>query len=181
MHKGAGSTVEPRKLVGALFRGQGLHDFDLDTSGSDVVFDTKVAALTKSDTFCTGQCSEQGKAKLGQASTALVAFLMENSRPASPTQSGFQVIRASALILIRQSSRAIFRKRPIQDRVHFRTGDRNGPEKRRTEESRRCSFLREVRSKITDLNIPRTDKRFGGLTGAKVPVLKIITSLTLKR
>jgi hypothetical protein len=89
---GGSNVVDPKKLVGYLFKTQGVHDLDLDTTGNDVVFDTKVAALAGFDKFCTGaHCSDQARAKLAQASFALLDFFRTYSRPLPPDQSGFQM------------------------------------------------------------------------------------------
>jgi hypothetical protein len=168
--KGPEPTVEPRKLVGALLRGEGIHDLDLDTSGGDVSFETKVAALTNFNTFCTGQCSEQGSSRLNQAGFDLLAFFQENSKPRPAGDGGFQVIPAIGPDFNSAALADYLRGKKSRYRIACFSAP-EAPKIAKSEEQKKAEEILSsvrVRNTISDLKISRTkDKqKFAQLTGA---------------
>jgi hypothetical protein len=92
---GTHSTISPRRLVGFLFKTQGISDYDLasEPNAPDVGLETKISAIVHFDKFCTPvqHCTDGTSGKLSQAANAMVIFLQTNSSPVPDGQSGFQV------------------------------------------------------------------------------------------
>lgn len=109
----ARASVDRKKLIGALLKEQAISDLDLDPSGNDLTFETKLNAVLGGAAFCSGpkRCSEGTAGKLNLANEKLVSFLRDNSRAVGPGQSGFEVSppvsRSRDLAQVRETARLV--------------------------------------------------------------------------
>jgi hypothetical protein len=168
---GARSRVDTRKLLGALLKSQGIYEFDLDTSGGDATFETRITAVTSFNTFCSapGRCSQGTATKLSNAAIALIDFLKRNARPVPGGQAGFEVMPSvgdldqARLTAFLRGARGSFQVACVAGATApaASTGEAEA-------QIKKIVSSIAVRKNIEDLAIPSSSKKFQSLDRATV-------------
>lgn len=165
------SKVDPRKLLGVLLKSQKIFDVDLDTSGNDPTFDTKIKAVLRSAAFCdAARCGEGTAEKLSSASFALVDFLQRNSRPVPAGQSGFEVSPPIGGELNQARMDAFLRGAPGSYRVICIANPAASPAPSGEAQAQVKKLLSAVvvRKNIDDLSISSSDPKFSSVERATI-------------
>lgn len=168
---GARGKVDTRRLLGALLKSQGIYEFDLDTSGGDATFETKIKAVTNFNTFCNapGRCSQGTATKLSNAAIALIDFLRRNARVVPAGQAGFEVT-SSVSGLDQPRLTAFLRGAPGAFQVVCVAGATAPAAPIGEAEAQIKSIVSSiaVRKNIEDLTIPSSSKKFQSLDRATI-------------